>query len=145
MSLIVVFDTTPQLRLVNGAPGRTFSEKGRVFTDVFDCEMTGFYDWLRDSAGRCMGVLYYPNDPQDVRFEQFFSFLREFDYIRTADANIFEIQLVKCDTNVSLSSGCEQEFVESRIYVSGDNRFAMSFDESALSPEDIQELVGPRT
>ena len=142
MSLIVLLDATPQLRFVDGAAGKTIVENGRCYTDVRNCEVTGFYDWLRDSAGTCMGVLYYPFDPQDVRVEPFLSCLRNLDYIRTVDSGIFEILLVKCDTSVSLLSGCEQEFVESRVYVSGDDRFAMSFDEGALSPEDVRGLIG---
>jgi hypothetical protein len=148
---IVVF-LMPQMRLAltSNWPVTSIALNGQTYKPVGPA-WSGFYDWLRDSSSRLLGVRYHPCEQTAFVLKQaaglnyaqlgshgdvslFFSNQRSFDPKRSAD----------------------QDFLYDQVFVANDGSAAISFAKD-LTPEelgylkstaahwpDVRILYGPR-
>src|SRR5688572_17487387 len=100
--LVAFLRTRLTVALVPDLPRAEFTQEGRGFRERGHGDLTGFYDWLRDTSDAVMGVRYWPlretEFPREaIRYlsyvrlgddspsvEIFFSSRREFDPERSA-------------------------------------------------------------
>jgi hypothetical protein len=60
LHLVAILGSQLVLVSTNDFPVRRFRHSDTVFEDVGRGEITGFYDWLRSSPGKLIGVAYMP-------------------------------------------------------------------------------------
>lgn len=94
------------------------------FKEVAGGSFNGFYDWLRDSEGRVLGVRYYP-------FEDYcflFSVVTELDFVEVVESDTCFNIYFSGDSELDESKSCDQAFGGNKIFKSAGGEYFISFD-----------------
>lgn len=134
-SLVIVFKPQLTLALVVGHPMDELILGGVRYRDAGYGEWTGFYDWLRDSKGRVIGVRYWPDD---ARF--LLDTLHLFPYAMIPDNKFFaEIYFSKTRA-VAKKKSHDQDFLFDKIFVADNGEYAIAFDTSLITPDQLKDI-----
>jgi hypothetical protein len=116
-------------------PVRGFHLGGKNYKDVGLGEFTGFYDWLRSSDGRLLGVRYWPQEDNVALFEA----MAQKSFAKVSEAGALDIRFVEQGV-VDDASSCDQEFQYDAVFHAPDGGWAIVFDTIALSAADMVNL-----
>lgn len=101
---------------------------GNKYNDKGCGDFTGFYDWLRDSEERVIGIRYYPFEDVDFLFEV----IRSFEYIEiAADNNSFNIYFSD-ERHIDESKSDDQSFGDNKVYKSESGEYLISFNATGV-------------
>lgn len=135
--LIVVFRDHPLLALAAETPVGIFKLGDSTYYDVENNDWLGFYDWLRETSDKIIGVRFAP--------------FRELYYILHALVR-FSFAVVDWDSHsveIFFSNAryfepklsVNQDFGENRILRSRENEYAITFGISCLNEAEIESIA----
>ena len=126
--LVVVCADEVALAVVPCCPERSFRHDNGYYEDQGFGDFTGFYDWLRNTKGRVIGVRYLPADELDFLCNA----VAQLPYV-VVDWRIKSIELYfSGDRSVDEGASNDQEFGDNRLFKSASGTFALSFNASAV-------------
>jgi hypothetical protein len=139
--LVVVCSDEVALAVVPCCPERSFRHGNAYYEDQGFGDFTGFYDWLRNTKGRVIGVRYLPAD--ELQF--LCNSVAQLPYV-VVDSQIKSIELYfSDDRSIDESASNDQEFGDNRLFKSTSGTFALSFNASevidSLTPEPQATLT----
>jgi hypothetical protein len=140
MYLLVRFTPAPSLdRRTEDAPGRlvvggsTFHE---ISTEGRGGPFLGFYDWIRTSGGRVVGLnLTFHDGREDVQ-----RVLRQAGVGTWLTPDVFRA-VFDGTADIDEGASVDQEFSVSRCYLDPEGQVALLFDASELTDDDCRALT----
>lgn len=139
--LIVVLKEEVELLLARECPERSFTVNNTVFKDVGYGDFLGFYDWLRNTQQRVVGVRHHVFDEFKLPFGRF----KELPYAEVFEyPKVFSLSLYfGADRDIEEQSSDDQCFTDNRVYRSELDEYAISFSVedviNTLSDEALQK------
>jgi hypothetical protein len=116
-------------------PLNSFAIGDRSFHDAGFGEWTAFYDWLRDSEGKLLGVRYWLEKDTEFLIDH----CRGLSYVQTTPSRHIEI-FFSDGRAVDPKLSCDQAFLYDAIFYSDDGEYAIGFGIEDLSAQDLQAL-----
>jgi len=117
-----------------GPLSKLFVFEGIRYFDQGYGSFLGFYDWLRNSEHRVLGVRYFPFE----EFEFLFEITKQLDYVDLDPAGRWLDIYFSSDRKVLESISDDQDFGGNTILRSEDGHYALSF----FAPDELDDLVG---
>lgn len=132
--LVLIVRSKVALAVLAACPERTFTAGSQRFHDLTGKDFIGFYDWIRNSAGRVIGVRqtlseefdrlvalfpspsYVQHERNPTRIEFYFSDERDYDPIESSDQDFLMNRLMRSQTGeFALTFGMDAEVEEELI------------------------------
>jgi len=134
--LVIGLENQPVVSVIEQDFPKRIEYKGASLREIeFDDGFLGFYDWLRDSSGRCFGVRITLHEAALVAVEA----LPAREYIAREGDGIFSVRLGPGEEDPDMS--VDQEFSVSRIYVGDGGAPVLLIDALQLDESDLRFLV----
>ena len=134
--LLVAFHARLALALVDECPGNEYQLGDKRYRDKGYGELTGFYDWLRDSSGKLLGVRYWPFEETSFLSDV----LSEFPSVVVAkDRSYLEVYF-SSDRRVDRQRSDDQDLGANKVFSTEQGEWAISFDTTALSPSEMENV-----
>lgn len=135
--LLVAFRSRPVLTLVEECPGDAFQIGDRYYRDKGYGDWTGFYDWLKDSAGRVLGVRYWPFEETHFLLE----LLSQFPYVVVAEDQSYLEIYFSSDCQVERQRADDQDFGANKVFSTDQGEWVISFDTMGLKLSDFRRQL----
>jgi hypothetical protein len=133
--LVIVFKPQLTLAFVDGHPTDELLLGGVRYRDAGYGEWTGFYDWLRDKKRRVIGVRYWLDDAPFL-----LDILDSFPYVAIPDNKFFVEVYFSKSRAVAKKESHDQDFLFDKIFIAGNGEFAIAFDTSLLTPDQVKDI-----
>lgn len=135
-SLSVVLRPRLTLALIEGHPGDQLMLDEVTYRDTGYGDWTGFYDWLRDSNDRVLGLRYWPDDTTFL-----LDVVRGFPYVVVPQNNFYMEIYFSTNRDVDLEKSGDQDFLYDKVFASDTGEYLICFDTSLLSDSQVKEIV----
>lgn len=135
MYLAIIFRAQLTLAKLPEAPSDTIWIGETRLIDKGNGDWSGFYDWLRDSAGQIVGVRFWPFE--QARF--LCDFLGRFPYVRVEGSHRFIEIYFRSDRNIAVGRSDDQAFGGNHIF-SADGEWAITFDLKTLASSEAASI-----
>jgi hypothetical protein len=116
-------------------PLKGFAVGDKRYHDAGFGAWTAFYDWLRDSEGKLLGVRYWLE--QDTEF--LVDYTKRLGYVEAVPARHIEIYFSERRA-VDPKLSCDQAFLYDAIFRSDDGEYAIGFGVEELSDDNLRSL-----
>ena len=133
--LLVILQPQLVLAKIRPWPLSGFVCEGKHYKDAGFGEWTEFYDWLRDSDSRILGVRYWLGSETEFLADH----ARELSYIQVNPSRCIEIYFSERRV-VNQSLSADQDFLYDAIFRSGDGEYAIGFAIGGLNENDLSSL-----
>ncbi len=120
-------------------PLKGFAVGDKRYHDAGFGAWTAFYDWLRDSEGKLLGVRYWLE--QDTEF--LVDYTKPLGYVQAVPARHIEIYFSERRA-VDPKLSCDQAFLYDAIFRSDDGEYAIGFGVEELSDDNLRSLQDAR-
>lgn len=129
----------PRLTLARSAswPLKNFTLDEKRYVDAGYGEWTGFYDWLRDSEKRLIGVRYWPNEDGNLFLDK----IRKLSYAQEGPVKSIEIYFGN-NRNAHEKFSSDQDLVYDAVFLAEDGELAIAFEMGSLAESDQGSLGG---
>jgi len=109
----------------------------RAYRDQGYGDWTGFYDWLRTSPEKIVGVRYWPF--HNTRFLVADLSVRQY-VLAQQDKACLEVYFSPTDQRIDLMASDDQAFGSNRVFCSQADGWAISFDTTGLSTSELHSI-----
>ncbi len=135
--LLVAFRSRLTLALVNECSGDKFQMGDRRYRDKGYGDWTGFYDWLKDSDGKILGVRYWPFREIHLPIKKLF----QLPYVVVAkDRSYIEIYFSN-DHQVDAQCSDDQDFGANKVFLTDQSELAISFRRPRLNIQNLSATL----
>lgn len=108
-----------------------------IFVECDDNDFSGFYDWLRDSTGKVIGVRYTTLDS----FKQvLIKSLKRLPYVNFVHEKIVEIYFHDKNRSIDDENSNDQDFGICKVYSLSNSTFAILFDIEYLTKYEFLSI-----
>ncbi len=136
--LLVILQPQLVLAKIRPWPLVGFVCEGKNYRDSGWGNFTAFYDWLRDSDSKVLGVRYWLESDMDFLAQ----YAKELPYVHVDPSRNLEIYFSERRAIDQLHSG-DQDFLYDPIFRSEDGQYAIGFGMGWLNDAEILSLQNP--
>lgn len=134
--LVVVLQPTLVFATLGACPKDGFYFRGKRYHDRGYGSFTGFYDWIRDSAQKIIGLRYWPFEETVFILEKLAHWSRA---VRAQDESYLEIYFAS-GQNVDWQHSDDQDFGSNQFFSTDDDEWAISFAIKRLDDREVDDI-----
>jgi hypothetical protein len=134
--LVVVLRQRLTLALVTGYPNEELVVAGVSYKDAGYGDWSGFYDWLRDSEQRVLGVRYWPDDTGFL-----LDTANKFSYVIVPESRFYMEIYFSSNRSVNKQKSKDQDFLYDKIFSSETGEYIIVFDTSLLTNNELTQIT----
>jgi hypothetical protein len=131
--LIAILGSELELAMVDGPLSSGFTQGDCFYRDAGQGDFTGFYDWLRDTAGRLLGLKYWIY--RDVDFHR--EVLASLPYVELPDGEPSVEIFFSAERGYDAAKSDDQSFADNALFRSEDGEWAVTFSVYALDRDEL--------
>lgn len=136
--LIVVLTKNVRLLILENCP-KTFSIDNIEYSDPYNSDWTGFYDWQRDKKRNVIGITHFTFEDYQYFLSDIKTSLADSPNILVREGPSLDIYFSDSPKYVEDTSG-DQMFGDNRIYKSELGQYAISFNMQCLTETELKSL-----